>query len=369
MRLDERRALAWRLRRHALDPAVAEPVAGIVDRVIAVRAWPAAGAEQAIRSRMAAPDREALARALTADEVIRVYAFRGGSYLVTPATLTDLLTCRRATRVWESERFQRQGGFRLDDWARLRAAVRDVLADGPATRETIGAHLARTPGLPDLTTAATGAGSDSLYKPLHWWGDICFGPDLDGRTTFRLRPDRVASTDLDEAGRRAVTAYLASYGPATVDNLRYWLTEGLSVPRRRVAGWLADLGDRVAPVEVAGRPALVLASDLADLEAAEPSPEAVLLPGVDPWVLGAGSADPGIVPPARRAVVTGGAGFVLVGGVVVATWRPAGSAVEVAWFPESGPAPDAALERAAARLAEVLGREHGGAVVRVASPG
>ena len=50
------------------------------------------------------------------------------------------------------------------------------------------------------------------------------------------------------AGRCSVLRYLASYGPATWANLDYWLTEGLSVPRRRLRTWVAELGDQVTEV-------------------------------------------------------------------------------------------------------------------------
>src|SRR5690606_32128716 len=69
------------------------------------------------------------------------------------------------------------------------------------------AHLERSASLRHLVpAAATGAGSDALYKPLHWWGDLAFGPDRDGISTFRLlSPEPLPATpDVDEAGRRAV---------------------------------------------------------------------------------------------------------------------------------------------------------------------
>lgn len=358
MRLDGSRALAWRLRRHALDPAAGTTVADVADRVVALRAWPAETADLAVRVRQADPVEGGLARALAAGEVIRSYAFRGGSYVFTPATAAVLLACRTTTRVWESARYQRQGGFLVDDWGRLRAAVRDVLADGPATRGEIAAHLARTPGLAGLAdAAATGAGADSLYKPLHWWGDICFGPDRDGRSTFRLLagdPRLPDPPDLDDAGRRAITAYLAGYAPVTPDNLRYWLTEGLSVPRRRVAAWLADL-DGVTVVEAAGVGAYVPTRDLEDLRSAAPTDAVHLLPGFDPWVFGPGTADPRVVAPQRRSAATGGAALVLRGGVVSGVWRVRAGEVAVTWFTGAGTPPTDALERAVQRLATIRG--------------
>ena len=123
-------------------------------------------------------------------ELVRSYAFRGGSYVFTHEAASVLLAVRTATRIWQTDRWQRQGGFAIDDWAPLRDAVRDALGTGPRTRAELGAHLARIPALRHLAAAATeGSGSDALFKPLHWWGDICFGPERDGRSTFRRLDD------------------------------------------------------------------------------------------------------------------------------------------------------------------------------------
>ncbi len=360
MLLDGARSLAWRLRRHALAPVAGATVTDVVQRVVALRGWPADLADLAIRARQEEPQPGALERALADGEVIRSYAFRGGSYVFTPEIGADLLAARTATRVWQTRRFQQQGGFALDDWEPLRDAVRDALAKGPLTRAELAARLAAIPSLAHLADAASGAGSDSLYKPLHWWGDICFGPARDGQATFRLLegdPRWPGLPDLDQAGRRAVTAYLAAYGPATSVNLSYWLTEGLSVPGRRVLGWLADLGEAVTAVSVDGADAYALTADLDRLSIAEPSGAVRLLPGFDPWVMGPGTADARLIAPERRAVATRGANLVTRGGFVTGTWRIRRHDVVVSWFGEAGPAPASALDDEVRRLAGMLSRD------------
>lgn len=321
--------------------------------MLALRGWPLRLTERAVGVRLQQPAPAALAESLALGDLVRSYAFRGGSYLMAPRTTAVLHTVRTATRVWETERFQRQGGFAVDDWDALRLAVRDVLADGPRTRGEIAERLRADPDLRHLADAALGAGADTLYKPLHWWGEICFGPDdTAGAATFQLTPDaaRQPPMDLDDAGRVAVRDYLHGYGPATADNLSYWLTEGLGAPRRLVAGWLADLGEAAAAVEVDGVRCHALATDLEPMLAAEPTDELRLLPGYDPWLLGPGTADSRIVPPQRRAPVTSGSDVVLRGGVVCATWRSRRDTVQVDWFGESGAPPTAELTAEAARL-------------------
>lgn len=354
------RALAWRLRRHGLDPAAAAHSAVEVGtRVLAVRGWPAEAADLAVCVRQATPDPGGLERALDAGEMVRSYAFRGGSYAFTPGIAALVLSVRTATRIWETRRWQQQGGFALEDWEPLREEVRTALGDGPMTREEIAARLAETP-LAHLSAAATGTGADSLYKPLHWWGDICFGPQRNGRSTFRLLrgdPDWPGLPAVDDAGRELVARYLGSYGPATAANLHYWFTEGLGVPRRRLTGWLTDLGDEVSVEDGGGQEAYVLRADRDALRTAEPTRTVRLLPAFDPWILGPGTADARLIDPGRRSLFSRGAGPVVRGGVVVGTWRLRAGRVVVSCFADAGDVPVAALEAEVQRLAGIRSEE------------
>lgn len=357
--LDGARALGWRLARHGLDPVTGLGVVDVAGRVLAARAWPAEGAELMVAQRQASPSLGAVAAELAAGTLVCAYAFRGGSYLMSPEVASTVLAVRTTTRVWESPRYQAQGGFEVHDWGSLQAAVREVLTEGPATRAEIAAHLATSPALRHLAeAAASGAGSDSLYKPLHWWGDICFGPSRDGQSTFRLASEEPGSMnpDVDTAGRRAVADYLGAYGPATFDNLTYWLTEGLSAPRRRVLGWLEDLGGEVTRAASDGVDAYVLTESLDAIQGSEPPSDAVvLLPAYDPWVMGPGTSDARLVPPARRALLSNGGNAVVHRGVVRGTWKVSAGAVRVAWFDDS--ALGAELAAAVERLAAIRGEE------------
>ncbi|MGC5627319.1 DNA glycosylase AlkZ-like family protein [Georgenia sp. Z1344] len=336
--LDVRQALAWRLDRHRLGTEGATDAVDVVRRVVALRGWPADRADLAVGVRLASPRPGMLRPALDDDELVLAYAFRGGAYVMDARAASVLLTVRRTTRVWESARYQRQAGFELDDWAPFRAAVRDLLGEGPASRDEIAVHLAGSPSLAHLVPAADGRGSDALYKPLHWWGDLSFGPTRDGRATFRLAPDSGDETGIgadsdaaiDAAGRAAVELYLAAYAPATEANLLYWLGEGLSAPRSRIRRWL-DAAE-VVPVTVHGVDSWVRPADLDEIRSARPSGVVRLLPAHDSWVLGPGTADERIVPTAHRAAVSRGADLVVRDGVVVGTWRLRGHEVSVEWF-------------------------------------
>jgi hypothetical protein len=86
--------------------------------------------------------------------------------------------------------------------------------------------------------------------------------------------------------------------------------------RKRIQAWIAGFGDRLA---AAGESGYIMRGDLDEL-AAMPATAAVrLLSGYDQWVLGPGTADAHVVPPARRTLVSHQANIVIVGGVVSGT--------------------------------------------------
>lgn len=329
-------ALSWRLRRNGLDGGAATDVVGAVRGVLAVRSWPAASAATALDLRSPVPVSVELPAALARGELVEAYAFRGGAYLMTREIARVLLTVRCATRVWRTARYQRQAGFSIDDWRPVRRAVRAALADGPLTRAELSERLAADPAVRHLAPAALGGGADAFIKPLHWWGDVRFGPRADGQATMRLWADDEAQLpsddDIDNAGREAIRLYLGGYAPVTPANLHYWLAEGLSAPRARVDEWLADLGDEVATVQVDGWPGLALAADVPLIESANASESVHLLPAYDPWVMNPGTADERIVPPAARALATRGAPLVIRTGVVAGTWRRVADEQIVDWL-------------------------------------
>ncbi len=357
MSVDWPRALAWRLRQQLLDPPGTESVAGVVRRLGAVPAPLESAAELAVRIRRIGSRPGEVADALAEGRIIRTFAFRGATHLMTPEEGGAYLALRASTRMWELPSWQSFYGLSPDDWPRLREAVRDALADGPLTRDELGAAVTARPGFRHLGFAfADGAGT--LLKPLAWQGVMSFGPPRDGRTTFQAlegNPRWPGLPGVDEAGLRAVEEYFRAYGPATPDHLRYWLGGGLGVPRKRIRAWIADLGDRLAPVDVDGEPAFVLREDLADLAGTHPTTAVRLLPAHDQWVLGPGTADPHVVPPARRAPVSRGANIVVAGGVVAGTWSTTDDRLIVTWFADAAP-PEELLSVEVSRLATILDR-------------
>ncbi|MGL5931043.1 MAG: DNA glycosylase AlkZ-like family protein [Dermatophilaceae bacterium] len=332
-------------------------MAGVIRRLGAVPAMDESLAELAVRVRRGASRPGELAAACAAGSVVTAFAFRGAVHHLAPDDGGMYLALRCAGRQWERSSWVEHYRLAPEDWPGFRAAVRDALGAGPLTVPELGEALARHRAYRHLKPVFD-EGAGTLVKPLTWQGDASIGPSRDGRMTLQrldTNPRWRGVPPLEEAGPRAITAYLRSYGPATPEHVHYWLGAGLSAGRRRLTGWLAELCDRLVAVDVEGTVAYVMADDVDALLAAQPSDAVRFLPGHDQWVMGPGTTDVHVIPAARRDPVTRKANLVIVGGVVCGTWARRGDELVVTWLDEQ--APGAGVDEEAARTCALLGHE------------
>ena len=350
-------ALAWRMERQLLDPVGSESVADVVRRLGAVLSMDESLAELAVRTRRATSLPGELAGALANGEVIKAFAFRGSMHYLSPEDGGIYLALRSAGRQWEQPSWVEYYRLGPSDWPDFRAAVREALSDGPLTIPELGEVLSAHRAYRHLKPVFD-EGAGTLIKPLTWQGDMSFGPAREGQHTFQrldLNPRWTGVPDLDQAGPRAITAYLRTYGPATFDHIHYWLGDGLSAGRKRLNTWLSELLDQLVAVDVEGTTAYVVREHTDSLVAARPSNALRFLPGHDQWVMGPGTKDVQITPPSRRDLITRKANPVIVGGVVCGIWAWRGDELKVIWL-DDRPRPEEAIERESGRLADLLGR-------------
>src|SRR5207244_5541316 len=135
----------WRMRQQLLDPVGSGSVADVVRRLGAVPAAPHAAAELAVGARRSRHRPGDVARALADGRLIKTFAFRGATHLMTPEDGGVYLALRASSRMWELPSWQSFYGLRPSDWPRFRAAIRDALADGPLTRDELGAAVTAQP--------------------------------------------------------------------------------------------------------------------------------------------------------------------------------------------------------------------------------
>jgi hypothetical protein len=358
MALTWARALGWRSRRQLLDPLGTGSVVDVVGRLGAVPAWPDPAAELVIAARRADGRSGDVARALAAGQLVKVFAFRGATHLMTPRDAGGYLALRASSRMWELPSWQSYYGLGPADWTAFRAYIRQALADGPLTRSELVAALGRSSRYRHLG-AVLAEGNDTLLKPLTWQGDLGLGPARDGEMTVLLLDDVPGWTgvpDLEEAGPTVLAAYFRTYGPASPERVYDWFGNGLGAKRKAITGWLHGLDELLEPVTVEGDRVLALREDLPELRAAEASSAVRLLPGRDPWVMAPGTSDTRVVPAARREAVSRSANPVVSRGAVAGTWTLRGERLDIAWFEESGRVPRSALDQEAAALGQRVDR-------------
>jgi hypothetical protein len=355
-------ALAWRMRRHLLLPVGDRPVAEVVRRLCGVQAQVASSAELCIRVRRTSSQSGDVARALRDGRVIKTWAMRGTLHLLTPEDAGAVLSLLGSARTWELPSWQRYFGMTPKHWQVFRSAAREALADRVLTREELIATVVAQRSLRHLGDELR-SGWGTLFKPLAWQGDLCFGPSRGNRVTF-MRPEDASSRwagvpDPDQAAPAVIAAYLGVYGPATVQNFRSWLSRG-RIHLKQLRAWFSVAADRLSEVEVGGERAYILAADLDELVSSKPTSAVRLLPGFDQYVLGPGTDDGHVVAMRRRRAVSLQSGWiapvVVGGGTVRGTWQLTDDRVAIAWFKEAGAAPRAALQAEVKRLSTIVGR-------------
>jgi len=346
------------MRRQFLQPIGGESVERVVGRLGAVQGQSEFGYELSINTRRATSRPGDVAESLLDGRLIRTFAFRGAVHLMTAETAAMYLALRASSRMWELASWQDFYQLKPSDWPAFRAAVRDALADGPLTRAELGAAVTRHSRYRHLGFVFTGD-NWTLLKPLTWQGDMAFGPPHHGRATFQRldSPHWKGLLDEEAAGVAAVEAYFSAYGPATAKHLQYWLGTGLGAGRKGLHRSIELLGDRLAEVNVDGDACLVLREHLDDLLGTTEVDVVRLLPGVDQWVMGPGTADPNVTPSAERAAVTRGSNVVISSGVVSGTWTLKKDVASVDWFAGAGQIPLDELVMEIDRLGRILGRE------------
>ena len=354
---------AFRLRRQFVgDRDGADPVA-IARRLVGVQAQVPSAAAQAVavRTGTGTAGDGTVDAALAAGTLIRTWAVRGTLHLLAADRAPAVLALLAAARTWDKGAWQREFATAAQ-MAALEAAVTEVVADVVLTREDLVTALvahSEEHGLAD----ALGSGWGAVLKPLAWQGLLCHGPPVGSRVTFAhprtLVPGWPGLPDPDEAAREVVPAFLAAHGPATATAFDAWLLRG-ATPRKRLRQWFADLvaDGTLAEVAVDGEPRYARAVDVDDLAGTPPVEGLRLLGPFDPYVLGAGTADPDLVPPAQRKDVSRAAGWiapvVLDAGRVVGTWRTDGDRLEVTPF--TAPIPAEALDDERATWSRILER-------------
>ncbi|HEX3622089.1 MAG TPA: winged helix DNA-binding domain-containing protein [Acidimicrobiales bacterium] len=342
----------------------------VVRRLAGVQAQVPSAAVAAIALRQGSPQPGEVDQLLTDRALMRTWAMRGTLHLLASDDASAYLSLLAASRTWEKASWQRTF-LDLDDMQRLTSVVGELLDGPPMTRAELVAGVGKRSGdqaLADHVSSGWGA----VLKPLAWQGVLCNGPSAGGRVTF-TRPDIWIDgwpglPPPEEAAPLVVGSYLGAFGPASPATFDQWLTRGAS-GKASVRSWFADLGDRLAVVDVEGQELYARSEDVDDLHAARNEDTVRLLPAFDQYVLGPGTADVHVLAASRRPVVSRAAGWispvVVARGRIAGTWQVADHRIDIALFIEAGDVSRRAIDEEVDRLGAVAADHYTASVTTV----
>jgi len=284
----------WRLEQHRLSPRVkrqdyleaAMGTGGIQAQVMSA-------AEMALGVRVDGLTPQDVQSALWEERtLIKTWAMRGTLHLIPSAELPLYVAARSIYGKRDWLKWFMYFGISEAHYEAFMAAVPRILDSEPMTREQLANAVAEDIGVPELVTILLASSWGSLWKPLAWRGEICFGPTIGRNVTF-VRPSEWIGATVNQdtwepqaALREVARRYLRSYGPATVEDFAQWWGGGAVLgPARKL---FRSMQDEIEEVDVEGWHAWALRTTIEPMRSVEaPQREIVrLLPLFDAYTLG-----------------------------------------------------------------------------------
>ena len=319
--------LAWRLMRQRLDRrAPRDEALGVVREICGLHAQVMSSAELTLWARVEDLEPGAVREALWEHRSLaKTWAMRGTLHLLPSDELPLWVAALGVLKPrYHAASWQRYYGLTREEAEAMLAAIAEALYDRELTRQELAQEVGRLVGSEELGGKLR-EGFGSLLKPSAFEGDLLFAPSV-GRNVRFARPDRWLPgwqpAEAEAAVREVVRRYLSAYGPATREEFARWF--GTTSPAQ--AGRLIEgLGEEVAPVEVEGVAAWMLAEHVQEAEEAEPAGVVRLLPAFDQYVVAAPRDREAVLPEAVKGRVYRQQGWLspvlLVDGRMEGVWR------------------------------------------------
>ena len=319
--------LAWRLKRQCLDRRAPRGEAlSVVREICGLHAQVMSSAELSLWARVEDLEPGAVQEALwERRSLAKTWAMRGTLHLLPADELPLWVGALGVLKPrYHAASWQRYFGLSREEAEAMLAAIAQALDDRTLTRKELADEVGRRLGSEELGGKLRD-GFGSLLKPSAFRGDLLFAPSV-GRNVRFARPDRWLPgwkpAETEAAAREVVRRYLAAYGPATREEFARWF--GAASPAQ--AGRLIEgLGEEVAPVEVEGTAAWMLAEHVPEAEEAGAAGAVRLLPAFDHYVVAAPRDQEAVLPGALKGRVYRPQGWLspvlLVDGRMEGVWR------------------------------------------------
>ncbi|HEY7354527.1 MAG TPA: winged helix DNA-binding domain-containing protein [Terriglobales bacterium] len=359
---------AWRVKRHHLDQRLpAGSMLRVAGELCGLHAQVLSSAVLTLWARVEGLESSAVQRALWEDRtLVKTWAMRGTLHLL-PASELPLWygALSTSTRYLRPKAWKNYFGITLKELDQISESIGEALNDCVLTREELAEKVGRITGSRKFAKKLAAGSWGTILKPAAFAGRLCFGPSKGQLVCFTHPASwaaRAPLVDSASATQMVTRRFLSTYGPATHHDLaRWWGGSGVVTARQ----WLASLGEEVAPIEVGGKQAWMLATDVNEIREAFLQKSVRLIPAFDQYVIGASRHAEHLMTGGARMLVYRPQGWIspvlLVDGFMQGVWRHEikGNRVEVAISPfvKAPKWVRAGAEEEAERLALLLGRK------------
>ncbi|HEX8892350.1 MAG TPA: winged helix DNA-binding domain-containing protein [Terriglobales bacterium] len=282
------RIAAWRVRRHHLDKRLpAGSMLAAASELCGLHAQLLSSAALTVWARVESLERGAIQRALWEDRtLVKTWAMRGTLHLFPADDLPLWHAALSTSRRYRKPGLWRRFGLTLDELDRLTEAVGAALDGCLMTREELAEKVGQMTGSRRFVKKLAFGSWGTILKPAAMTGRLCFAPSAGQRVRFTRPkswiPELGPQIDTHLATKMVTSRFLATYGPATYDDLaRWWGGGGITTARQ----WIAAMGEEVSPVEMDGVQAWMLASEVRQACEHTPQRSVRLIPAFDQYVV------------------------------------------------------------------------------------
>jgi hypothetical protein len=287
----------FRMARHLLaSRAAASELASLVEQVCGIQAQMPAAANLQLwaRTENLKPD-DILDALWNSKTLIRTWCMRGTAHYLSTSQFPAYLKAIIEPRIPRHKKWLAKRGMRAfgeiakmppsqHDFEAILSAVTNALAAGPTTRDEVAQTVAEQVGPEARPWVDTGY--YIVTKLLAYEGKVCFGPDLEGKSTLVLTGHwlpQQAPVEREPAEDSILSSYLRCYGPATPQDFSAW--SGLKMTRVKPI-WERN-SEHLCEVTLSEKPLWILEQDLKTLLDSQVGSTPVrLLPHFDIFLLG-----------------------------------------------------------------------------------
>ncbi len=284
--LSAEQVTSWRLSKHHLaERAEKNQLIRVVEDVCGIQAQVLSGALIAIWARVEGVSAKDIEDALWKQHtLVKTWAMRGTLHLLTATDLPIYVAALKTRLKDMKDQLVRNYKLGPGEMERVVSDIHDALDGRCLNRAQIAERVAAQSKIRPELRQLLFSGWGILLQPAAYSGSLCFGPSQGPKPSF-VRPDqwigRWSEPDGEEALRRLVLRFVASYGPMTRHDFQHWWGR----LNEKTMTIIQSALDELEQVEFEGRQCWLRKQDVDGVLRVRPMHTVRLLPSWDCYVM------------------------------------------------------------------------------------